>query len=210
MSKFWLVVLGIVSCFALSGCGGVLDSLREESEEAERESRREEAFYNAGSARPRGSRGLSANTISDYGTVEGNRARARADDAFEDVQERVKGAAEETRRRYSRADFVDGQSNENSLWNAQGQSNYYFAQNNRFDNGDLVIVSVDRSLKRDIQYALWKSLPADQRRIKRKPASEDLKNAADKAKQGIKDAGKDAEESGRRARQQGSRGNGRR
>lgn len=181
MKKYWLVMLALFSCFALSGCSGLLDSLREESEEAEREAQREEAYYGG---KTRQARRLSANNVSDYAGEVGARARNQ----FSEFSDRAAAAGENAQRRYSRADFIDNQPNENSLWNAQGQSNYYFAQNNRFDNGDLVIVSVDRGLRREIQYALWKSLPTEQRRIKRKLASE-----ADKLKQGVKSGEKDAE-----------------
>lgn len=175
--------------FFFGGCSGVIDSLREESEEADRDSRREDQFNGhgvAGAPRSRLSRGLSANSTADYapGAIR-NKDRAM-NDAFDEGAEQARKAAGNLdeaiseavpKRRYSRADFVDNNSNENSLWNAQGQSNYYFSQNNRFDQGDLVIISVDRSLRREIQYALWKSLPSEQRRIKRKrdPASEDGK-----------------------------------
>jgi hypothetical protein len=179
-------LVGVLSL--LSGCSGMLDSLREESEEAEREAQREEAFNNL-SEKPRRARGLSANSTESYGSPSQRRRKNNFDDdgfdsraaAIRERNESDPDAAEPEirpeRRRYSRSDFVDGNTAENSLWNSQGQNNFYFSQNNRFDNGDLVIINVDRALKREIQYALWKSLPAEQRRIqkKRSPASGDGK-----------------------------------
>lgn len=170
----------LVLCLVLSGCGGLIDSLREESEEVAREADREERYERGLASGPsKRGRGLSANSVDDFVATEGRRATKKAGDSWDTFEEKANSAVDAAgdsapRRRYNRADFIDTDNGDTSLWNPQGQSNYYFARNNRFEQGDLVVVTIDRMLKREIQYALWKSLPSEQRRIrkKREPASE--------------------------------------
>lgn len=174
------LALAFFSLFLLSGCSGMLDSLKEESEEVAREEKREEEYNRGAFAKTKERyRGLSANSVDEYGP-QVRRARERAKDAGDDfeglgreMEKNVDAASDLPRRRYSRADFIDNSNGDSSLWNSQGQGNFYFARNSRFESGDLVVVTVDRALRREIQYALWKSLPAEQRRIRRKPSSVD-------------------------------------
>ncbi|MGZ3713554.1 MAG: flagellar basal body L-ring protein FlgH, partial [Bdellovibrionota bacterium] len=54
---------------------------------------------------------------------------------------------------------------------AQGQGNYLFSNNRKREIGDLVTGEVEKDLKREIQYQLWMTLPPEQRKMKRAPAS---------------------------------------
>ena len=176
MRRGLYLILAAVS-LVLGGCGAILDDLREESRDVAREEHRVEAFERSASA---AYRGPSANNVSSYYGGErrrlapaGDRYRRGADEWGEragEYGERAQRYARENmpKRRYTRQDFVDDNTNENSLWNGQGQTNYFFTQNKRFDPGDLVVVGIERGLRREIQYALWKSLPAHMRRIRRK------------------------------------------
>lgn len=171
--------------FGTTACGDLLKSLRQESLEAdngaeerdrstdERERERDTEHY-----KPRRLAGLSANNTPAMET--GVKREYVAPRSLHSLSDNARGPAEESAedvgRRFTRADFVDSNPNENSLWDGTGQTNYLFAQNRKKELGDLVTVEVDRDLRRDILYSLWMTLPPSQRRPKKKerePASTD-------------------------------------
>lgn len=189
------LVLGIWVLFTFSSCSGFLSSLREESRAADEESERDrvnEELAN-GTYKPRTLTGLSANNVSEfdggrpreYGRKLAGRARIEADNAGEDYD----AAA----RRVTKEDFVDRDTRENSLWDAQGQNNYLFANNRRREAGDMLTADVEKELRREIQYQLWLTLPPEQRRVKRQPASAAASDAVSNTAAGAaKDAAPDA------------------
>jgi flagellar basal body L-ring protein FlgH len=180
--RFFTYVLGAWALFTLSGCGDMIASLRQESravdEEAERD--RENSDDAIRNYHPRTLTGLSANNVAEYtpptarayGRKLAGRAADLADDAGND--------ADQAYHRVTRDDFVDKAEHENSLWDGQGQSNYLFANNRRREPGDVITADVEKELRREIQYQLWMTLPPDQRRVKRAPASasDSVSNAA--------------------------------
>jgi flagellar basal body L-ring protein FlgH len=85
-------------------------------------------------------------------------------------------------RRVTRQDFIDSSPGENSLWDDQGQNNYLFSHNRERQPGDLVSADVEKELKREIQYQLWMTLPPEQRRVKRLPASTTAAKPGEEAK----------------------------
>ncbi len=154
--------LAIVLILPLFGCGGLLDDLREESIEVERDARAEvkrKEVYGL----QRSPAGASANNVRDYAAHSNEYGIALRDRGEENFR-----AGNLPKRRYTRKDFIDLAQNENSLWSSTGQNNYYFSQNKRFDPGDLVVVTVERGLRREIQYRLWRSLPVEMRKFRRR------------------------------------------
>jgi|GEM_PF-1426120 len=169
----YVLLIGVWVLFTFSGCSDMIRSLRQESaaidEEAERD--RDETESAARGYRPKTLKGLSANNVSEYGTPSarnyGRRLAGRAAEAVDDAAE----AGEGEYHRATRADFIDKAARENSLWDGQGQSNYLFANNRRREPGDMLVADVEKELRREIQYQLWLTLPPEQRKVKRAPAS---------------------------------------
>ncbi len=200
--KFGLsLLLALWALFSFSACTGMLESLRAESREADEEAERDrqEDELAGGYYKPKTLSGLSANNVSEfqppatraYGARAVGRATAAADAAGD--------MYDSGSRRVTRDDFVDRAARENSLWDAQGQSNYLFANNRRRESGDMITADVEKELRREIQYQLWLTLPPEQRKV-RKPASasatDALKNtAASAAKDGTADPKAAAEKS---------------
>lgn len=168
------ILIGMWVLFTFSGCSDMIRSLRRESaaidEEADRD--RDDAESAARGYRPKTLKGLSANNVSEYGAPSarayGRKAGSRALAAVEDAAD----SGEENYRRVTRQDFVDKVAHENSLWDGQGQSNYLFANNRRREAGDMLTADVEKELRREIQYQLWLTLPPEQRKLKRAPASQ--------------------------------------
>ena len=197
-------MLGLWALFAFSSCS-MMESLRDESAavdaEVERdrsndEGRQETDVY---ANKPRILRGLSANNVNSFDTSTprgyGRRLAAAAQEAADSGQQEF--------RRATRADFVDREMRENSLWDAQGQSNYLFSNNRRRETGDMVTAEVEKELRREIQYQLWMTLPPEQRRMKqRAPAS-----LAETAKDAVKDATKTTEDKAKDAAEEAAKTN---
>jgi flagellar basal body L-ring protein FlgH len=175
------LILGLWTLFTFSGCSQMLESLRSESaaidEEVDRD--REEGQGEIYGYKPKVLKGVSANNVSRYEPpVQRNYGRRLASLSAEG--DGASSAPEISGRRMTRADFVDQEAKENSLWDAQGQNNYLFSHNRRREAGDLVTVDIEKELRREIQYQLWMTLPPELRRTKRAPASEGdaVKNVA--------------------------------
>jgi flagellar basal body L-ring protein FlgH len=60
--------------------------------------------------------------------------------------------------RATRADFIDETKNEGSLWGSDGQTNYYFTKNKIRGVGDIVTLTVEADLVRDIGLEIRRSL----------------------------------------------------
>lgn len=163
------LLFGLWVLYTFSSCTSLISSLRAESaaidEEAERD-RGESTDSLVQGYKPKTLRGLSANNVAEYGE-QGARAYGR-----------VAEEAQEEGRRVTRRDFMDRDARENSLWDGQGQSNYLFSNNRRREPGDMITADVEKDLRREIQYQLWLTLPPEQRRIKRAPATAAAKEIA--------------------------------
>lgn len=108
--------------------------------------------------------------------------------------------------RKRREDFQDKQAQENSLWDAQGQTNYLFTNNRRRETGDLITVDVEKALRREIQYKLWQTLPPEER-MPHKPASEDGTSTADGSPKKPAEPVKSAAEKGKDAAEEAAKAN---
>jgi flagellar L-ring protein FlgH len=162
---------------SFTGCADMINSLREESAAVDQEVDRddEEASDSSYVYRPKNLRGVSANKVN---SVEPKvmRGYGRRLSSFEEGAGNAAesaGAIGGGYRRVTKDDFRDTAANENSLWDGQGQENYLFSHNRQRQPGDLVTVDVEKELKREIQYQLWMTLPPEQRKLKRAPASKD-------------------------------------
>jgi flagellar basal body L-ring protein FlgH len=65
--------------------------------------------------------------------------------------------------RATRADFIDDSSNEGSLWGSDGQTNYYFTKNKVRGLGDIVTVSIEQGLYKDISAEVKRTLTPKER-----------------------------------------------
>jgi flagellar basal body L-ring protein FlgH len=65
--------------------------------------------------------------------------------------------------RATRADFVDDASNEGSLWGSDGQTNYYFTKNKVRGVGDLLTVTIEGELLKDIAAEVKRTLTPKER-----------------------------------------------
>lgn len=59
--------------------------------------------------------------------------------------------------------WAESQKNENSLWNGEGQSNHLFAQNKLKMPGDLITVTIEDGLRKDMVNSVRKLLPPEYR-----------------------------------------------
>lgn len=172
MKNFFSLFLFAGLAVFSSGCADMINSLREESAAIDRDLDRdgEEGDDDSTYAyKPRTLNGLTANNVQ---SVEPKvvRGYGRKLSSIEDGA--LPGnSTSGGYRRITKEDFRDTAVGENSLWDGQGQENYLFTHNKQREPGDLVTVDVEKELKREIQYQLWMTLPPEQRRIKRNPAS---------------------------------------
>ena len=65
--------------------------------------------------------------------------------------------------RATRKDFVDESSNEGSLWASDGQTNYYFTRNKIRGVGDIINVTSEGELVRDVASEITRTLSKDER-----------------------------------------------
>jgi flagellar basal body L-ring protein FlgH len=167
------ILFGLWVLVTFSGCSDMIRSLRQESAAIDREVDRDREDIEAGvkDYKPKTLRGVSANNVANYGTpsarMYGRKVAAEAAAAANVAAEEGEGY-----RRATRQDFVDKLPQENSLWDGQGQSNYLFSNNRRREPGDMITAQVEKDLRREIQYQLWLTLPPEQRKVKRAPASQ--------------------------------------
>lgn len=90
----------------------------------------------------------------------------------------------QTRRMYkngsraTRDDFVDGSSNEGSLWGSDGQTNYYFTKNKVRGIGDIVTVNIEADLLKDTVTEVGRTLTPREREMELAYAQERLRMKA--------------------------------
>lgn len=199
------LLLAVWVLWSFSGCADMINSLREESAAIDREAgtggEEDDDTY---AQKPRGSNRLSADSGEDGGVRRGFGRRLASFNSPDEGAGEITGSPPPAYRRMTRNDFVDANASENSLWDGQGQKNFLFSQNRQVETGDLITADVEKELKREIQYQLWMTLPPDQRRVKRQPASADGKKADTPASA---DAGKSAEEKNKDAAEEAAKTN---
>ena len=67
--------------------------------------------------------------------------------------------------RATRADFLDEAPNEGSLWASNGQTNYFFTKNRVRSVGDIVAVTIEESLLKDIGLDITRTLSPPEREV---------------------------------------------
>lgn len=66
-------------------------------------------------------------------------------------------------RRATRSDFVDGAEDAGSLWSTGGQTNFFFSKNRTRQPGDLVTITIEADMIRDIAAEVKRSLRPEER-----------------------------------------------
>lgn len=80
--------------------------------------------------------------------------------------------------RATRADFVDDAANEGSLWGSDGQTNYYFTKNKVRGIGDLVTVTLEPDMLKDLAAEAKRTLTPKEREFELALAQERLRAKA--------------------------------
>ncbi|MDR3605886.1 MAG: flagellar basal body L-ring protein FlgH [Oligoflexia bacterium] len=65
--------------------------------------------------------------------------------------------------RATRADFIDDSQNEGSLWGSDGQTNYYFTKNKVRGVGDIITVTIEEGLVKDIGTEVKRTLDSNEK-----------------------------------------------
>lgn len=185
------LLFGVWVLFTFSSCGDLIHSLREESAavdqeiERDREDREGEIY----GYKPKNLAGVTANNVRSYDAPV-TRSYGRSLSSLGAATSGGDSKGTSDYRRATRKDFVDSDPAENSLWEGQGQNNYLFSQNRKREVGDMVTADIEKELRREIQFQLWMTLPPEQRRLKRSPASKgaDANGATDANAQGAQQA----------------------
>lgn len=212
-----IISLGITlwALFSFTGCSDLIGSLRQESMDIDKEAERdrEDREGEVYGYKPKNLKGVSANNVKDYDAGV-KRDYGRRISSLSANNPAPGGANSVPEYRATRSDFIDAAANENSLWDGQGQNNYLFSNNRKRESGDLITADVEKELRREIQFQLWMTLPPEQRKIKRSPASmatseqldangkpipKDPAKAADEAKQAAKPADEKAKDAAEEA-----------
>lgn len=77
--------------------------------------------------------------------------------------------------RATRADFVDESPNEGSLWGSDGQTNYYFTKNKVRGVGDIVTVTLEADIVRDMALEVKRTLSPRERDVELALAQDRIK-----------------------------------
>lgn len=80
--------------------------------------------------------------------------------------------------RATRADFVDDAKDDGSLWTSDGQTNYYLTKNKINTVGDILTVTSDEAMAKDIAAELKRTLSPEERDIEIEIAQEKLRRRA--------------------------------
>ena len=154
---------------ALSGCSEFVQSLHEENAAIDKDEDKDKDDLDQQHAgyKPRTLNGVSANNTRALDPPVRREYGRRMPIADPDMGRDPASPQASEYHRVTRNDFVDKNSAENSLWDAQGQNNYLFSHNRRRDPGDIVTVDVEKDLRREIQYQLWMTLPPEMRKFKK-------------------------------------------
>jgi len=91
---------------------------------------------------------------------EGSRAAGiEQDSAEEDERPRVRQA-----RRATRNDFIDQTQDSGSLWASNSESNFFFSKNRARSPGDIVTITIEDEMLRDVQAEVKRTLTGAERR----------------------------------------------
>lgn len=77
--------------------------------------------------------------------------------------------------RATRADFIDSSTNEGSLWAPEGQTNFYFSKNKVRGIGDIITITMDQDIIRDLSLEVKRSLTPRERDTELAIAQEKLR-----------------------------------
>jgi flagellar L-ring protein precursor FlgH len=80
--------------------------------------------------------------------------------------------------RATRADFVDETPNEGSLWASDGQTNYYFTKNRVRGMGDIITITIEDPMVKDIGIEVTRTLSQQEKGIELAIAQEKLRQKA--------------------------------
>ena len=128
------------------------------------------------------------------GYMGGSRAMAN----LQGAEGRVRGAGATANRflkkfktgsRATKADFVDESTTEGSLWASDGQTNYYFTKNKIRGVGDLVTITVEDMLLKDVHREVMRTLSPKEKELEMASAKERVRS---KHMGGEGDASKDS------------------
>jgi len=92
-----------------------------------------------------------------YAAGEAPLSATRSGPKNDPTQERAKS------RRLSRKDFIDDSASDGSLWDSDGQTNYFLTKNKVRNTGDFVTILSDPELVRDFAYEIKRTLSEDER-----------------------------------------------
>lgn len=96
----------------------------------------------------------------------------------ESLDEPIRQKPYKNGRRATRADFVDENSNESSLWASDGQTNYFFTKNKVRSTGDILSVTIEAELLRDMGVEIARNLSEEDRETELELAQERLRQQA--------------------------------
>lgn len=77
--------------------------------------------------------------------------------------------------RATKADFIDDAKIDGSLWNSDGQTNYYLTKNKIRGVGDIISITVDEGMIADVATEIKRNLTPDERETEIEIAQEEIK-----------------------------------
>ncbi len=80
--------------------------------------------------------------------------------------------------RATKADFIDDSRSDGSLWNSDGQTNYFLTKNNIHTQGSLITVATEDEFIRDVAAELKRTLSPDEREAEMEIAQERMRRKA--------------------------------
>ncbi len=80
--------------------------------------------------------------------------------------------------RATKADFIDDSRSDGSLWNSDGQTNYFLTKNNIKSDGDLITVMTEEDFIRDVAAELKRTMSPDERDAEMEMAQERARRRA--------------------------------
>jgi flagellar basal body L-ring protein FlgH len=80
--------------------------------------------------------------------------------------------------RASKSDFIDDTKNDGSLWTSDGQTNYYLTKNKVHTVGDILTITADESLVKDLNSELKRTLSPEERDLELAYTQESMRRKA--------------------------------
>ena len=91
-------------------------------------------------------------------------ARGAMDDQDGGGLERAESRQPRGQRRVTRNDFIDQAGDSGSLWAAEGEANFFFSKNRARSPGDIISITIENEMLRDIAAELKRGLTSGERR----------------------------------------------